>query len=117
MTPLSSTKKHATEATVIGINGNIVRIETAGGAIMKNEVAYVCVGDERLKIDQPCSRQGGAVLVQNSLTPDERFGIHIETEIQEKREVIGRERLIETDHAAGQPVGEMPPRALTVVDS
>jgi len=49
VTTLISTKKTATEAKVIGINGNIVRIEASSGAIMKNEVAYVCVGDERLK--------------------------------------------------------------------
>ncbi|MBL8892230.1 MAG: V-type ATP synthase subunit A [Planctomycetaceae bacterium] len=36
-------------ARVIGINGNIVSIETDGGPIMKNEVAYVVVGNERLK--------------------------------------------------------------------
>ncbi len=49
MSTLISSDKHATEATVIGVNGNIVRIETGGGSIMKNEVAYVCVGEERLK--------------------------------------------------------------------
>ncbi len=49
MSTLTSTEKHATAASVIGVNGNIVRIETTGGAIMKNEVAYVCVGEERLK--------------------------------------------------------------------
>lgn len=36
-------------AKVLGVNGNIVRIEVVSGALMKNEVAYVCVGDERLK--------------------------------------------------------------------
>ncbi len=46
-----STNSHATEARVIGVNGNIVRIETTGGAIMKNEVAFVCVGQERLKAE------------------------------------------------------------------
>ncbi len=40
-----------TSATVLGVNGNIVRIELAGQRIMKNEVAYVCVGDERLKAE------------------------------------------------------------------
>lgn len=36
-------------ASVIGVAGNIVRIEVRQGAIMKNEVAFVCVGQERLK--------------------------------------------------------------------
>lgn len=40
-----------TSATVLGVNGNIVRIELAGQRSMKNEVAYVCVGDERLKAE------------------------------------------------------------------
>ncbi len=38
-------------ARVLGVNGNIVRIEVPDGWIMKNEVAYVCVGDERLKAE------------------------------------------------------------------
>jgi V/A-type H+-transporting ATPase subunit A len=46
---LTSTREHAATASVIGVNGNIVRIETSSGAIMKNEVAFVCVGEERLK--------------------------------------------------------------------
>lgn len=36
-------------ARVLGVNGNIVRIEVDSGPIMKNEVAFVRVGDERLK--------------------------------------------------------------------
>lgn len=40
-----------TEATVIGVSGNIVKIASSGGAIMKNEVAYVHVGDRRLKAE------------------------------------------------------------------
>ncbi len=36
-------------ARVLGVNGNIVRIEVDSGAIMKNEVAFVRVGEERLK--------------------------------------------------------------------
>lgn len=43
---LSTTKAHVT-----GVNGNIVLIEVPDGNIMKNEVAYVCVGDERLKAE------------------------------------------------------------------
>ncbi|MCA9264906.1 MAG: V-type ATP synthase subunit A, partial [Planctomycetales bacterium] len=37
------------EATVTAVNGNIVAIEVPDGNIVKNEVAYVCPGDERLK--------------------------------------------------------------------
>lgn len=36
-------------ARVLGVNGNIVRIEVDSGPIMKNEVAFVRVGEERLK--------------------------------------------------------------------
>lgn len=36
-------------AKVLGVNGNIIRVEATSGQIMKNEVAYVCVGEERLK--------------------------------------------------------------------
>jgi len=38
-------------AKVLGVNGNIVRLQMGDGQIMKNEVAYVCVGDERLKAE------------------------------------------------------------------
>lgn len=38
-------------ARVLGVNGNIVRIERTAGQIMKNEVAFVRVGDERLKAE------------------------------------------------------------------
>jgi V/A-type H+/Na+-transporting ATPase subunit A len=41
----------STEATVIGVAGNIVTIETPTGSIMKNQVAYVRVGEERLKAE------------------------------------------------------------------
>ncbi len=44
-----STLTSTNEAVVIGVNGNVVAIEAPGGSIMKNEVAYVCVGDQRLK--------------------------------------------------------------------
>jgi len=36
-------------ARVLGVNGNIVRIAVESGPIMKNEVAFVRVGEERLK--------------------------------------------------------------------
>ncbi len=38
-----------TEAQVTAVNGNIVSIEAPDGVIVKNEVAYVLVGDKRLK--------------------------------------------------------------------
>ncbi len=38
-----------TMAKVVGVNGNIVRIELADERVMKNEVVYVRVDDERLK--------------------------------------------------------------------
>ena len=49
MSTLISSNKTRTQARVIGVNGNIVTIETDGGPIMKNEVAYVIVGEDRLK--------------------------------------------------------------------
>lgn len=51
MTTLISSNDSRTKAQVIGVNGNIVTIETDGGPIMKNEVAFVIVGDERLKAE------------------------------------------------------------------
>ncbi len=40
-----------TEASVIGVAGNIVTIEATTGSIMKNAVANICVGEERLKAE------------------------------------------------------------------
>ena len=37
------------DAVVTGVGGNIVSIKAPSGNIMKNEVANICVGDERLK--------------------------------------------------------------------
>ena len=45
-----STPNLISEARVIGVAGNIVSIES-DGPIMKNEVAYVHVGDESLKAE------------------------------------------------------------------
>lgn len=45
----SDTSAHLGTATVLGVNGNIVRIKATSGTIIKNEVAFVCVGEERLK--------------------------------------------------------------------
>ena len=44
-----STQSNNNEAVVTGVGGNIVGIKAPGGVIMKNEVANICVGDERLK--------------------------------------------------------------------
>jgi V/A-type H+/Na+-transporting ATPase subunit A len=46
---LISSNKSKTQAHVIGVNGNIVTIQTDGGRILKNEVAFVIVGEDRLK--------------------------------------------------------------------
>lgn len=43
------TRTSANEAIVTGVVGNIVSIVAPDSAIMKNEVANICVGDERLK--------------------------------------------------------------------
>ncbi|KAA1261984.1 V-type sodium ATPase catalytic subunit A [Rubripirellula obstinata] len=48
---ITNNQTNTAPAKVLGVNGNIVRIELAGQQIMKNEVAYVCVGDERLKAE------------------------------------------------------------------
>jgi len=45
-----NTSTCTSEAVVIGVNGNVVAVEaTAGSSVIKNEVAYVCVGEQRLK--------------------------------------------------------------------
>lgn len=51
MSTLISSNKSVTVARVTGVNGNIVTIETDGGRILKNEVAYVIVGEDRLKAE------------------------------------------------------------------
>ncbi len=43
------TTQVTTGAQVTAVNGNIVSIEVPDGHIVKNEVAYVCLGDKRLK--------------------------------------------------------------------
>ncbi len=45
----SDTSSRLGYATVLGVNGNIVRVKVVSGTMIKNEVAYVCVGEERLK--------------------------------------------------------------------
>jgi V/A-type H+/Na+-transporting ATPase subunit A len=48
-TLISSGSKSTARAHVTGVNGNIVTIQTDGGRIVKNEVAFVIVGEDRLK--------------------------------------------------------------------
>lgn len=43
------TRQSTTGAQVTAVNGNIVSIEVPDGHIIKNEVAYVCLDDKRLK--------------------------------------------------------------------
>ncbi|MEZ6150347.1 MAG: V-type ATP synthase subunit A [Pirellulaceae bacterium] len=43
------TSEIKTGTSVTAVNGNIVSIEVPDGHIVKNEVAYVCLGDKRLK--------------------------------------------------------------------
>ena len=45
----SDTSSRLGYATVLSVNGNIVRVKSTSGTMIKNEVAYVCVGEERLK--------------------------------------------------------------------
>lgn len=49
--PSNETTGPNVAARVIGVNGNIVTIETDGRPLLKNEVAYVVLGDERLKAE------------------------------------------------------------------
>ncbi len=51
MTTLNSSSPNVKTARVIGVNGNIVTVQTDGAAIMKNEVAIVIVGEDRLKAE------------------------------------------------------------------
>ena len=46
-----NTSTCTSEAVVTGVNGSIVTMEAAEGSIMKNEVAYVCVGEQKLKAE------------------------------------------------------------------
>ena len=46
-----STRTSTTEGKVAGVSGNIVSVDVADGALMKNQVSYVCVGEERLKAE------------------------------------------------------------------
>ncbi|MCR9292182.1 MAG: V-type ATP synthase subunit A [bacterium] len=44
-----ATQASTREGFVSAVNGNIVSIDVPHGNVVKNEVAYVCVGDDRLK--------------------------------------------------------------------
>jgi V/A-type H+-transporting ATPase subunit A len=44
-----NTESKIHEAVVTGVGGNIVSIHAPSGVIMKNEVANICLGDEKLK--------------------------------------------------------------------
>ena len=46
-----STLTSTNEGVVVGVNGNVVTVEAAEGSIVKNEVGYVCCGNERLKAE------------------------------------------------------------------
>ncbi|MEA1938932.1 MAG: V-type ATP synthase subunit A [Pseudomonadota bacterium] len=46
----SSLESRAT-ANVVSVRDNLIRLHAKEGHIMKNEVAYVCVGDQRLKAE------------------------------------------------------------------
>lgn len=51
MTTRNSSSPNVKTARVIGVNGNIVTVQTDGAAIIKNEVAIVIVGEDRLKAE------------------------------------------------------------------
>jgi len=44
-------QSNPTRGTIVGINGNMVSVEVASGALVQNEVAYVDCGDEHLKAE------------------------------------------------------------------
>ncbi len=74
----SKMQSPANEASVLGVNGNIVRIEFSGGRIMKNEVAFVCVGEERLKAEVLRVNGREAELQVFEETDGVRFGDRVE---------------------------------------
>ena len=74
----STTQSPANTASVLGVNGNIVRVELSGGRIMKNEVAFVCVGDERLKAEVLRVNGSEAELQVFEETNGVRFGDRVE---------------------------------------
>lgn len=70
--------RSAKTATVLGVNGNIVRVQLNDGQVMKNEVAYVCVGDERLKAEVLRVDGGEADMQVFEETDGIRFGDAVE---------------------------------------
>ena len=73
-----TTTSPTTTARVLGVNGNIVRISIGDQRIMKNEVAFVRVGDERLKSEVLRINQGEADLQVFEDTSGIRFGDEVE---------------------------------------
>ena len=65
-------------ARVLGVNGNIVRIEVESGSIMKNEVAFVRVGEQRLKSEVLRVYGNRADLQVFEETDGVRFGDRVE---------------------------------------
>ena len=47
------TQTRVNEAIVTGVGGNIVSIKAPAGVIVKNEVANILVGQDKLKSDDP----------------------------------------------------------------
>lgn len=71
-------ERSANVATVLGVNGNIVRVRLTDGQVMKNEVAYVCVGEERLKAEVLRVDEGEADMQVYEETHGIRFGDRVE---------------------------------------
>ena len=74
----ATTNNRSANASVLGVNGNIVRIHVPDGWIMKNEVAFVCVGDERLKAEVLRVNGDEADLQVFEETDGVRFGDRVE---------------------------------------
>src|SRR6056297_3577971 len=75
---MTTTANDSSLATVLGVNGNIVRIQLTGQRIMKNEVAFVRVGDQRLKAEVLRINGDEADLQVFEETDDVRFGDKVE---------------------------------------
>ncbi len=76
---ISSHRPHSINtAKVLAVNGNIVRVALSDNPIMKNEVAYVRVGDERLKAEVLRVNAGEADLQVFEETGGIRFGDEVE---------------------------------------
>ncbi|MEZ6061393.1 MAG: V-type ATP synthase subunit A [Planctomycetaceae bacterium] len=73
-----STTEAPAQATVSGVNGNIVSIDVPDGTIVKNEVAFVCTGDGRLKAEVVRVYGRSADLQVFEDTPGVRVGDRVE---------------------------------------